>query len=201
MSLGAIFSRFKIGDSGRFKDLTSGVQSIVLTIGIVVGAVWTVGKLDLERARADYQHQLAELRDRRVVNVQIKASSIVEPGTKVRHIVAVVQLQNDGRTTEPLPWPLEPLRVTFVPLASPAAVPLPVPARFLQPPGDSLLGLRLMPGIKVQYVFMAPARKPGLYHLRFALIASEREQTQALEEGGEAAMTWRWGNDSYLVVR
>lgn len=85
--------------------------------------------------------------------------------------------------------------------ANPAQVPVSIPARYVQPPGDTINGLRLMPGIKSQYIFVAPARNPGFYHLRFWIVASEPEQEQAEEEGAPNPGTWLWGNDFYLVVR
>jgi len=194
----------------RFRNLASGFQSIVVAVAVAVGGFWAVFIFDAlreaDRARLEYERLSQEVRPLRVINVSIEASQLRVNGDPSRYVMVIVQLRNDGRTTERIDWPERPVAITqlkqhptsgfeFGPVRGTR-----INSALMGEAGLSETGLRLMPGVALHRAFVAEVAEPGLYFVEFSVDASPEERAVAAAEGVEGGERVSWYEVSYLVV-
>ena len=78
----------------KFKNILTGVQSLIIAIGIIVGGLWTARTFEVRKeaeiARVNYERAEKELREKRVVNITINPSQAKIPNQKSRCICSLV---------------------------------------------------------------------------------------------------------------
>src|SRR5437016_13094617 len=77
----------------QFKNILSGIQSLVLVIAIVTGGLWTLFKFGLESAESP------------MLNITIRPSQVSIAGDPGRWILASIEMTNVGSRTETITWP------------------------------------------------------------------------------------------------
>ncbi len=182
-----------IADHERFKNILTGLQSIVLTMAILIGGIWTLVTFDAleeaEIAKAQSEKLARELAERRVLNIQMEASQIMLPDDPARYILATVRFENIGKDSEIFYWSENPVNVNKVSLNEESALSMArTPAVRIDLPGTT--GLRISAGEVVKKNFLARVREPGLYFVEFEMAASASEQESAALEGVAGAITW-----------
>lgn len=93
----------------RFKNITAGVQSIVLSAAVVVGGIWTWGtfsaKLEAENARAQLtkiEREIAAVA-KPEFSIAISRATAIE-GSRIQ-VVGEISIKNPG--SQDILWPLE----------------------------------------------------------------------------------------------
>lgn len=191
-------------DHEKFRNVLTGIQSLILSLAIVVGGLWTLFAFDALReadnSLADLELKVRELEERRVLIVTIEPAQLSIPGDPARYISASVRFENVGNHTKIIYWPTRPFNVSRLwideagSLQSETLVGWRVHAGSL---AES--GLRLMPGVVVNREFLARVDKPGLYYLELEVEASSEEQEQAATEGVFGRVSW--SDIAHIVVK
>lgn len=179
----------------KFKNIAAGFQSLVLAIAIVIGGGWTIFTFQRlrqsEMAEAKLRAELNELREKRVINIVIKASQTIVPHDTTRYIRAIVEITNVGNYSEVLEWQGPPFRVRRVLFGNQGTL------KFGPPTGAVMAiacaedaGNEVLPGEIVRLPCVARVRDPGLYYITFTVFVSEAAQSQTEREGGSEPVAW-----------
>lgn len=190
-------------DHQKFSNILGGIQSLVLSCAILVGGIWTlftfdalkqaeIAEADARTKEAELLQKLKALEERRVLVVALEPEQIAIPGDPARYVVARVRFENVGNHTEQIFWSEDSLTVSRVSIdGSGPAQPARLRGLRLEAyPGEEA-GLRLMPGVVVNRLFLARVPEPGLYYLEFNVQASLAEQALAAREGLFGSVSWR----------
>lgn len=188
----------------KFKDFASGVQSIAITIAVIIGGGWTLITFEKLRqaptAEATYSKLIQELERYRVVNISIEPDYECLEGSPRYLLVAKVKIENVGNQTEIFKWPAMP--VTFRSIDFQVGLNLviggPHGTRLSETVGTKENGIRILPGSTYYRTFVAPALKPGPQYIQFFAESSPEDQQQAVTQGVQA--TVGWASDSYINV-
>jgi len=92
-------------DHQRFSNILSGVQSIVLSVAVVVGGVWTLVSINYLKQKDLAEQQLRDLQTRltrRGLQISLTADVLRSQGRFPRYISVLVTLTNDGLEDETL---------------------------------------------------------------------------------------------------
>ena len=191
-------------DHEKFRNLSGGVQSLVLTIAIIVGGLWTLFTYDAlrqaERARAEYEKLQKDLKERRAIVINMEPTQVSIPGDPARYIAARLRFENMGNQTEVIYWPPNPFNVSRIWIDDHGSFQLKqLRGVRVEAPVGSEAGLRLMPRVAVNRMFLARVDRPGLYYLELDVEASSEEQAEARKEGVLARVTWK--EVAHIVVK
>ena len=182
-----------ISDHERFKNILSGLQSIVLTLAILTGGIWTLvtfnARQEVEIAKGTSELLARDLAERRILNIQMEASQITLPNDRARYILATVRFENVGKDSEIFNWSDTPVHVSRVSInEGDELITLRLPAMRINLPESA--GLRILAGEVVKSDFLARVNEPGLYFVDFEMEASRSEQESASQEGVIGSVTW-----------
>lgn len=190
-------------DHERFKNITAGIQALVLAIAIPIGGVWTMLSFQLlnqmKLAEAQLRAQLNELRERRVVNIDIKASQTTMPHDTMRYVSAMVEITNVGNYSEILQWHGPPFRVRQVLFGNHETPKFGPPTGTMMPIAcgeDS--GTEVLPGEIVRLPCIAKVTEPGFYYITFTVSASEAIQREIPKEVSSKPV--EWSSATYIIV-
>jgi hypothetical protein len=192
-----------------FSNVASGIESIALTIAIVVGGVWALYRFGalraIEKAKADLEATQRKLRERGILNITMEATQLTGQGTSDRRIVVNVTVKNDGNRSEVINWAASFVRVTQV-VASREAEALAygqsLNLLYSTPDGPSISS-SVMPAQVRTFPFLALVDGPGTYHLQFVAKVSPAEATISEAEhraAGTPADEFIWQSASYITV-
>jgi hypothetical protein len=174
-------------DHEKFRNVLGGLQSLVLSIAIVVGGLWT-----LYTYGPEYQKIQKELKERRAIVINMEPAQVSIPGDPGRYIAARVRFENVGNKTELIYWPAQPFSASRVWIDDRGSFQVEqLRGMRVEAPAGSETGLRLMPRIVVNRIFLARVDKPGLYYLELDVEASPEEHREAQDEGVLARVTWK----------
>jgi hypothetical protein len=115
----------RLVDYERFNKIAGGVQSIVLSIAVVVGGGWALYQFhalqQVERARLDIE----ELRSKQpVLNIDLSASTLLSPPTRengglqpeASYLQVIMTIQNVGKSDTYLDLRNQPLKIFHIDL-------------------------------------------------------------------------------------
>ncbi len=179
----------------KFKNILTGVQSLIIAIGIIVGGLWTARTFEVRKeaeiARVNYERAEKELREKRVVNITINPSQAKIPNQKSRCICSLVEITNVGNHPETLDWngPCFRARKIHFDDRGDTKVGPPTGDMLTVSSGESV-ACRVAPGEVIRVPCLAKVDEPGLYYLRFTVNASVDEQKQASDEGLRSFVQW-----------
>jgi hypothetical protein len=198
-----------------FRNWSQGVQAIVISLGVVIGGLWTAwvfnAKLQVENARAELQRLDLEIDDlakgRTSLQMDLQVTQLDLTEGDVRFLDVVLTVKNVGtRDTMlvfPDPTPLRVSRVEFTESgAQRLADPIAVGTQTLSGPGRITRPARLVlfAGDVDTLSFLVRVPDPGLYFMSFSAghTAADREDVDAIE--GTSALRARWATSRYVLV-
>ena len=98
-----------------FKNLTAGLQSIAIAVGLTVGAIWALFRFnafkETEKARVELQKLQREIRERGIIKVRLNPQVIRSRDD--RHIKIDLTIANTGNRTELLDWSTSTVKVAL----------------------------------------------------------------------------------------
>lgn len=98
-----IFGKACLTNHEKFKNVASGIQSLVVVVGVAVGAIWTVGALELLKQRETAEAALAKTR-LEAEKIALDIQKAKAEGAKKRLLIPSIRCSpitpiRDGRTT------------------------------------------------------------------------------------------------------
>jgi len=205
-------------DHEKFRNVSSGIQSIAVTIAIIVGGIWTVITFDMlgqvDRARVELVHLNRELQEQAVPNIQIQAIQLFLPHDSAKYVHTIVTIENRGNKTATLAINEAPLQVTHVSIGANnqriygetfAPLPLPVPLLIdttAKPaPGKVIYpyATEIRSGGKTVLNFLTRVSRSGLYWLAFNAPVSIEDQANLNGRSAKGVSSY-WATGQLFVV-
>ncbi len=110
-----------LSDHERFKNILNGVQSLVLSVAVVVGGVWTLLVFDVleqvERARAELDVLRKQAAQQPAMEVEIEAEEVYLEGGNRPYLSARVKIANVGTRNARLLYPPDRFPFAVIPVA------------------------------------------------------------------------------------
>jgi|GEM_PF-6130925 hypothetical protein len=206
----------------EFEFVTSGIESIAVTIALLAGGAWALYKFcELQAKRhAEAQIRESELRQREteieirqreqeanigsVIEISIRASQQSLPNDSARYISAIVEIENKGKKNTRLEYGKSrtPFSVYAVEIKEDGSLDFRDGAAYSVPVGGSPTAsspsVIVRAGGREKIPFFVRVGSPGLYLLAFAAHLSKEEQAVAKRLGFR--LRGRWVAKEYYVV-
>ena len=200
-------------DHERVKNLASALQSVCVSLAVVLGGIWTAltfGVLgQAQRARAELQKLQLELSRQAVIETEIRAEQFSLLGDSSRYISAIVEIKNVGQrnTVIDFKFPFCARRIRFNESGRQVEDDLFQSLYFgaVLPgvaPEDVIGRSVLRAGAKEQHPYAVRVDGPGLYLLTFfaEVDPGEIEVVRALYPH-DSTVSANWTAQRYLVVK
>jgi len=184
-----LFRTWAIANHEYFKDVAAGVQSVCLSLAVLIGGAWTLytfktlgaqqqGQLQLVKLQGDIEKQHEDLAKQAVLDIDIQASqSPMSALSAGRVISGMVTIANKGTRNTPIDWKglpqLVARHVSFAPDGGPVADTKRLIVATLVNGGQQQLVLM---GQTIHLPFAISVPRPGLYYLEFQTNVSAEEQ-------------------------
>lgn len=207
-----------ISDHEKFKNVLTGIQSLIIAVGIIVGGIWTartfeikkeaetakkryeLAEIDLRKAEMELKKAEKELREKRIINITFNPSQLKTPEEKIRYIYALVEITNVGNHPETLDWQGPCFRARRIHFDDKGGMRIgPSSGDILTAAAGESAGCSVAPGEMIRLPCIARVEQPGLYHLKFTVNASQDEQKQASEEGLKSRA--EWSGSAFILVQ
>jgi hypothetical protein len=153
-----------------FKNITSGIQSIALSLAVIVGGIWSLytfwGTKQLQKAQAEERRQVPVLN----LSVHVLTPLEILPSNQAR-LVADVEIRNDG--SEPMMVDLKNSRLRAIPsgsLADPHAAIVIPPLGTLGDSGSTAEARHFRPNQVRHLLFVAPIASTTAYLLQAEVV-------------------------------
>jgi hypothetical protein len=194
-------------DLTNFKDLAAGIQSIAISVAVVIGGIWAIYRFlslrELGRARVELKRLQRALAERATLNISLSAHPHTDPNGNGYYIEVAASVSNVGNRTEILNW-LEG-GIYTAPVIG-------------QKMGNVIFGAwietkrggrtrrissTLAPSEVTVFSFLVPIVKPGLYYVVFSVSGSPEERKELQREHERVAKEIgmiNWGADIYVRV-
>jgi hypothetical protein len=192
-------------DLETLKNITGAIQSIVLSIAIIIGGIWTAYTFSAlrtrEKAEADLKYEESERLRQTSVGLEIIIDARQEqlPSSEGHFISALVKLTNKGNRSMPLNLrnqTLQVWKVDFDTDGSSAFSGTPLEQRNLV--ADSIV---LRPGTTVNYPFLVNVPERGFYVVSY-LVKLDKDQLRIhIESGGPTGEDFYWPGNTYVLVK
>jgi hypothetical protein len=178
----------------KLKDIASAVQSIVLSIAVVAGGLWTAYTFDAlnsrDKAKAELREINRKLKEQALIEAHISAQQRELPGSNNFNIYIVIELTNKGNRNTKIKLGESPLAVTHfkqIPGTDKSPAPKHYPILTFKDTSHSKLGSLdytvLRAGRTVRWVAWISADQPGLYLVSFQAELSPEEQEVSIGDG------------------
>jgi hypothetical protein len=191
-------------DHERFKDVTAGVQSIVLTLGVIIGGIWTIYTFS---ALGNVEKAKAELFKQAVIDTEIEAkqeSLGPEPGFYISINIKLTNRGNRNTYFDFTRTTLKVFRVGFEESGGKGSEAGTQIEEFLQVlPGSE--GMVLRTGGTVSRPLFVKVPMAGLYLITFEVPVSDTDMQVYKESGGKEnegkADKPVWAAFNYVLVK
>jgi len=219
-----------MNDHERFKNLTAGIQSLVISIAVVIGGVWTLytfsklgqaSKAQAELAELEFkiksqtaaerkvQAELAELefkiKRQTAVEISLEACQHALPGDSSYYVSVIAVIKNVGSRNANLQYS-NPL--TILPVGFDANGKILFSKPILReittaPPSGVVTWNLVRVGTTLKVPFFVPVPGPGLYFLHFGVNVGmdQIEQEVYREAGIENPRGAVWSGRKFFIVR
>ena len=185
----------------RFKNVAAGVQSIAVTLAVIIGGVWTLYTFSAlgTKSRAE-----AELFQQAVLAIKVEARQESLKAEQGRFIAAIATVENKGNRNTFLDFrELKPFRVLPVVFDDAGrGEPNPLAAIEVTAPVTYVTVRR---GAVESFPMFVRVPKPGLYVVEFKAPLSPEEikvhEASAHDSSSTAAPLIVWGGSAYVVVK
>ena len=185
----------------RFKDLASGVQSIAVTLAVIIGGIWTLYTFSALGTKAKAE---AELFQQAVLAIKVEARQEVLAGDQGLYIAAIATVENKGNRNTLVDFrKLKPFRVSPVVFDSDGRG---------TPDREATIEMNTdVPYITVRrgavhsFSMFARVPAPGLYVVVFDAPLSEEEirvhEASAHDSASAGEVTIVWSGTTYVAVK
>jgi hypothetical protein len=116
--LPSVYYRMQHMSDERFKNIASGIQSLILAFAVVVGGGWTLYRFrsldEVGKARAEVEQLQRGLRERGILKIEMASEPLSKTATGELLLSVNVTVENTGNRTEVLRWDRSGLRATQV---------------------------------------------------------------------------------------
>ncbi len=173
----------------RFNRIATGVQALVVAAAVVVGGGWTLYRFEMleeiERGRAELEQIRRDLRERGILNLTMRVSTLAEDGAATRFARVEVSAENVGDRTELIEWAKSGVTVSRVRVGSDGALVYaqPVTVGYGTPLAEGPSST-ILPGQTRVFEFLVPLSAPGTHYVLFFGAASPAEAEESLREHG-----------------
>lgn len=196
-------------DVDRFKSIAAGVQSIALSLAVVVGGIWTLYTFsafeEIDRRQAELETVRRGLVERGILDIGMTTRQ--EPGDAggQRYLVVTVEITNRGNRSEALRWDAGGLLAARTGIASDGrqVQGSPVQARYARVGGEPESST-ILPGQTRRFPFLLGLDAAGMYLLQFEAEVSPLELPAMAAEHGrpeDDSMVYVWSETQYVSVR
>jgi len=192
----------------QLQVIAATVQSIALTVAVIVGGVWTWytfhANQQADTAIAQLQKLRHDIATEPRIEIDISTAPLKVPGSEHHYVLGSIQTKNVGSANTVLQLGREPIQIYQVTVGRKGEVWLPVRSPALKiAPTVSTPGLICEVGITKQVHFVAMIEEAGLYVVTFSAVrnASEIATAKKLVEvfhGPNGRYEWR--AQHYFVV-
>lgn len=165
-----------IDNADRFSKIASGVQSIVVTLAVIIGGGWTLYSFNATRTaeKAALDIELAKARKPQIeVAMEAKAQSSYDPGDttglKQNYLRVIVTLKNAGNTKFNVDLSEKTLFIAEVNIVDGQLVADEILSRISHLTTLSYKHLTLPAGNSIQLPYLLNIKSPGLYFIEFRL--------------------------------
>jgi hypothetical protein len=172
-----------------FKNLCEGIQSIALTLAILIGGLWTLyifnAQLQVENARAQLQKTNREIEPKTALQLDMSIAQLEVPADTGRYLSVMVKVQNNGSRDTVLKIDQAPLKVSRM-------LPLSESGKWAYEPPIVAYKLTITNAQTIAVVssqtnfvhetdeipFIVKVDRPGLYLVNFAIPSNVQEANQ-----------------------
>jgi hypothetical protein len=191
-------------DLGRFKDLSAGIQSLVVAVSIPIGGYWALTKyaetLEPQTALLNYQLKGRQLREIEVLNLSIQVSQAKLQDEPTKHLCASIEIANVGNREESIYWKDSKVMLERISVTKNGDLRLePFNVQRVESGTAPSVGMRILPGGTDRLLLVAGADQPGLYRWHVRIKASQASQDEAKRQGIRGAHV-TWDAMTYQVV-
>ncbi len=204
-----------------FATLMSGIESILVSLAILLGGIWglisfrslretafrraQIGHLDAELRKTEEEIRQIELSNRKqaVLAISIHTTQVSLPDDTQRYISVVVSIENLGSRNARLPTSRSPFTVRAVQVDDGDALSFtqeqPYQVRRASDPRYPPPNIIVRAGGIERIPFFCKVGLPGLYLLTFHVSMTKEEQEVAEQEGFSFAGSWV--AKEYIIVK
>lgn len=192
----------------HFKNISAGIQSIILSIAVIIGGVWGFYKfnaqLNIENARARLEKLKREIHQQSVLEISIEANQLVTQASDDLLILGKVIVCNRGDRNTTLKFDTEngPVLASLIELPHEGGIKFhqTYRAEIYGRPGEPAAGKISLAKNTDQMQFLVRVDKPGLYLLTFisSRLGADAETAAAADSDAEEFL---WHAAAFLEVK
>lgn len=196
-----------IKEPERFQKISAGIQSIVITLAVVIGGIWTLyvfnSQLQVENAHAQLQKLKRELNSQPNIEVLVQTETIQIPETEIRYITGDFKFRNSGTRNTVIKLSAKPIMLSKVSIDIKGDINL---NKLYEVSSYSAHDLRIReltvyPNMESLLPFIVRVDKPGLYFISVVSNKSDIEKEVAVQAGGDPSlMDDIWGASKFIYV-
>jgi hypothetical protein len=195
----------------RFKNLTAGIQSIVLAVAVAVGGIWTVYTFSIlgtrEKAKAEIDKDKADFDKAKVeqerqenfgLDITIDAKQEQLAGDKGYYISALVKITNKGMRNRFIDFSKPPLNIAKVEFDENGNSSL---YYLLDQKNILSNSIVLRTGTTVDYPLLVKVPEKGFYIVSFVVDLNKEEMEVHKQSGGPDVEGISWAGNTYVLVK
>jgi hypothetical protein len=195
--------------SQAFSNVTSGIQSVVITVAVVIGGIWALYRFstlkEIARAKAELQEIQKRLFERGILDIQVQENEIGHMGESIHYVKMDVTIHNTGNRTEVINWSKSGAYATSVGAKADGDLEFAetIASRYVTPESE-VPASSILPGQTRQLSFLFALRSRGIYHLMFRATVSSPEaaiHAQEYRTAGLEAEECVWQSCTYFCVQ
>ena len=193
----------------RFRNIASGIQSIVLAFAVIIGGGWTLYSFiklnEIDRREAELKQLQLSLRERAKLDIHLTSVQLPSEEDGHRYVAVTVEIENKGNLPEVFLWENSGLAVAHVTVNDDGkeVVDQRHNTKYsridVEPISEAIL-----PGHSRRFPFLIRLNKAGIYHLEFYASVSPYERQESTRDHAFAkseAETYQWTEATYIHVK
>jgi len=183
-------------DAGWFSKWASAIQSVALTIAVLIGGGWSWWTFR-------HQENLRALQEQAALDIQVDACQVRVPSDTGLYIKGFVTLRNLGSRNTHLPLEYKGILVSRVTPGEDGGEKFEAPRQtgfFGRPDATPMKQVIVLYGGITRLPFLVQIQKPGIYHV-FFFVQRSMPDTIVAERGQVSdGKPWNWVGGTYVVV-
>ena len=197
-----------IRDADRFSQISSGIQSGVVSLAVIVGGIWTLysfnAQLQVENARAQLTKLKREIDSESKIEISLETKQLRGKGRE-KLIFGTLMLKNSGTENTALVVADTPIQIFSVSFDQDGVEQWKLVRLLPMRQSDKTIygAIALHAGSQVSRSFITPAPATGVYAVKFSASRSATEIGRLKAMGApetDLANRAEWGFHTYLSV-
>jgi hypothetical protein len=188
----------------RFKNLAAGIQSIILSIVVIIGGIWTVITFSIlgtkEKSMAELEKEKTEqYRQANIgldINIAAKQEQLI--ANKRYYISALVKITNKAIRNRFIDLNQAPLEVSKVEFDENGSSILSYSLAQKNVISESIV---LRTGTSIEFPFLVEVSEKGFYILTLSVKLNKEELEAHKQSGGPDKEEIYWSGDTYVLVK